>query len=253
MSTVMGQPATLLLDRGSRSPGAPAMRVVASAPSAPADLVVPKIGLQLPRQMPFETWLRIGSQLSSVVNSSAWCLGDWLAYGEVAYNGRYRDAIDRTSLDYQTLRNYAWVARRFSLSRRRDRLSFGHHAEVASLPDVEQDFWLRKAEELDWSRNHLRREVRASLRERDGAPAGHQDQGERGQPGEPRSAEPADARTDAAKLMIKVSPAQLETFEQAAGKVGLSVTAWAAQALEEAAKHTLPPEISGIYRRLAAS
>lgn len=34
-------------------------------------------------------------------------------YGQAAYTGRYRDAIEQASLDYQTLRNYAWVARRF--------------------------------------------------------------------------------------------------------------------------------------------
>ena len=115
--------------------------------------------------------LRIGRQLEAVASSSAWCLGDWLSYGRAAYAGRYRDAVEQTSLDYQTLRNYAWVAGRFPLSRRRDTLSFGHHAEVAALPEPEQDFWLRKAGDLGWSRNHLRCEVRASLRERRAGPA----------------------------------------------------------------------------------
>jgi hypothetical protein len=124
--------------------------------AGPADVVVPSVGLRLPRQLPFESWLRIGSHLSAVANSSAWCLGDWLIYGEAAYEGRYRKAIEQTSLDYQTLRNYAWVARSFPMARRRDALSFGHHAEIAALPEAEQDYWLRKAEELSWSRNKLR-------------------------------------------------------------------------------------------------
>jgi hypothetical protein len=64
----------------------------------------------------------------------------WLIHGENAYSGRYRDAIEQTSLDYQTLRNYAWVARSLPLSRRRDTLSFAHHAEVARPPECEQDF-----------------------------------------------------------------------------------------------------------------
>src|SRR6266498_3549626 len=46
----------------------------------------------------------IARQLSVAVSSSAWCLGDWLRYGEAAYASRYRDAIQQTSLDYQTLR-----------------------------------------------------------------------------------------------------------------------------------------------------
>ena len=123
-------------------------------------------GLQLPRRLPFERWLGIGMQLSAASTSAARCLGDWLIFGEQAYAGRYRDAIELTSLDYQTLRNYAWVAKRFTLSRRRDTLSFGHHAEVAALAEPEQDFWLRKAETHQWPVKQLRREVRASLAER---------------------------------------------------------------------------------------
>src|SRR5947209_690732 len=118
-----------------------------------------KVGLQFPKQLSFEGWLTVGRQLASVVTSSAWCLGDWIVYGESAYSGRYRDAVEQTSLDYQTLRNYAWVARRFAYDRRRAALSFGHHAEVAGLTDPEQDYWLRKAEDQGWSRNRLRREV----------------------------------------------------------------------------------------------
>ena len=94
-------------------------------------------GLQLPQRLPFQRWLDIGRQLSAVCTSAAWCLGDWLVFGEKAYAGRYREAIEQTGLDYQTLRNYAWVARKFIMSRRRDTISFGHHAEVAALAGPE--------------------------------------------------------------------------------------------------------------------
>ena len=60
---------------------------------------------------------------------------------------------------YQTLRNLAWVARSFETSRRRDSLSFAHHAEVAALPQAEQELWLNRAERLGWSRNELRRQL----------------------------------------------------------------------------------------------
>jgi hypothetical protein len=151
--------------RAGQWPAAPQGSV--SLQAGPRDVVViPGRGLRLPQQLPFERWLQVGRRLADIYSSSAFCLGDWLAYGQAAYAGRYRAAIERTSLDYQTLRNYAWVARRFSLSRRRDSLSFGHHAEVAALPGAEQDFWLRKAEELSWSVKQLRRQVRASHDER---------------------------------------------------------------------------------------
>ena len=65
------------------------------------------MGLALPSRLPFERWLNIGMQLSAASTSVAWCLGDWLAFGERAFAGHYRQAVEATCLDYQTLRNYA--------------------------------------------------------------------------------------------------------------------------------------------------
>jgi hypothetical protein len=136
-------------------------------PSSPGALdnsvLLRKSGLLFARGVGFNKWEAIGQQLLSVTESTTWWIADWIAYGEQTFQDRYREAVQRTSLNYQTLRNYVWVARRFELSRRRDSLSFGHHAEVAALEQPEQDYWLRKAEELTWSRNRLRNEVRNSL------------------------------------------------------------------------------------------
>ena len=68
-----------------------------------------------------------------------------------------------TGLSYQTLRNYAWIAGRYPVARRRDDLSFGHHAEVASLSEDDQDMWLLRSSVQKWSRNDLRRALRAEL------------------------------------------------------------------------------------------
>jgi hypothetical protein len=204
--------------------------------------ILPKKGLELPSSLTlsFEKWLRIGEVLATVRTSSAWCLGDWLAYGEMAYSGRYRDAIKQTSLDYQTLRNYAWVARRFPISRRRESLSFGHHAEVASLPEPEQDFWLRKAEGLGWSTSHLRREVRASLSERAVSEetksanviVGELEKGEAFEP----TLEPKTTEHQRERLHLKVPVTQFELCRAAAEQAGLTVEAWAVRALLHAAR-----------------
>ncbi|GAA1335439.1 LmbU family transcriptional regulator [Saccharothrix algeriensis] len=119
-------------------------------------------GLMLPRGMSFDAWQRIGRHVLNAAESTSWWIGDLLVYGQHAYGDRYEQAIARTSLDYQTLRNYAWIAKKFPLSRRRDKLSFGHHTEVAALTDEEQDTWLLRAERLGWSRNELRRRLRAA-------------------------------------------------------------------------------------------
>jgi hypothetical protein len=191
---------------------------------------LPRIGLQIPQKFSYERWLDIGRQLADLASSSAWCLGDWLTYGEIAFNGRYREAIERTSLDYQTLRNYAWVAKRFPMSRRRDTLSFGHHTEVASRPVPEQDFWLRKAEEHGWSCKELRRNLRASLKER-----GDDDQGELESSGEQEQPRPP------SRLEVELTSAQLENYRTAAVKVGLSLDEWVVLVLEQAAGLQLQP------------
>jgi hypothetical protein len=207
-------------------------------------MVIPKRGLQFPQQLPFERWVSVGRQLSDIHTSSAWCLGDWLVFGEAAYSGRYRDAVELTCLDYQTLRNYAWVARRFALSRRRDSLSFGHHAEVAALGEAEQGFWLRKAEELRWSVKRLRRELQASLAERgsggdsppDGA-AGRDDDG--AGRGDEDGDRPGPARDLVVRVHVRISAQQLQTCRAAAARAGLTVEAWAALVLDDAARHGL--------------
>jgi hypothetical protein len=123
-------------------------------------------GLQIPTGTDYDAWMTMGRRITGVANACSWCLGDWLVYGEQEFGSRYKAALRATSLDYQTLRNYAWVARRFDASRRRDNLSFQHHAEVVSLPDAHQDLWLRRAERDRWSRNELRRQLRSERQQR---------------------------------------------------------------------------------------
>ena len=116
--------------------------------------------VQLRVGMSFEDWTQFGCRLAHVSSASAWALGDWLLFGQRNFRGRYRTALALTSLDYQTLRNYAWVAGRFPPARRRAALSFQHHAELAALTEPEQELWLRRAEGEGWSRNELRRRLR---------------------------------------------------------------------------------------------
>jgi hypothetical protein len=125
-------------------------------------VLVSRVGLRIASAVDYETWVRAGLRIAETHDSSTWCLGDWLVYGQEHYEKRYGEAVEAIGLDYQTLRNYAWVARRFPLYRRRRCLSFQHHAEVAALPEREQDHWLSLAEQFGWSRNALRRNVRAA-------------------------------------------------------------------------------------------
>ncbi len=159
----------------------------------------------------FESWERIGRNLSLLGNSTAWWLGDWLVFGEEFFPDRYTRAVESTSLAYQTLRNYAWVARAFPLSRRRDKLSLQHHLVVAALPEHEQEDWLTRAERGMWSQRRLRQELRASRQEQ----------------------WPAESGTTS--LVLKVPRESRRRWEEAAGAVGLAVPDWIVQTLDEVA------------------
>ncbi|MEV5873301.1 LmbU family transcriptional regulator [Streptomyces sp. NPDC052101] len=202
---------------------------------------VQKSGMTFPQNLSERAWERIGTGLRELTNSSAWWLADWLIFGEAAYGlRRYREAIERTGLDYQTLRNYAWVARRFEHHRRRDSLSFAHHAEVTRLSPAEQDYWLRKAEQQKWSRNELRKAVRASLAEQSGQsdtpPSGGNEKQEVPRPVELAGAD--QRRRKVTTLTIELDAGQLDYYSKVAAAHGLPVDKWVTQVLDAAERRT---------------
>lgn len=139
----------------------PRTRRAGGAEAGRDQVLTTKVGLHIPVGLAFEEWERAGRQLSGLLNSSSWWLGDWLIYGKDQYADRYERGIRAAGLQYQTLRNYAWVSRRFELHRRRPELSFQHHAELASLPVDEQEAWLDRAERKKWNTKQLRNAIRA--------------------------------------------------------------------------------------------
>lgn len=172
-------------------------------------------GLELRLGLSYNAWLNVGSRIARISNASAWWLGDWVIYGEQSYGMRYRAALRATALDYQTLRNYAWVARAFEPFRRRSGVSFQHHAEVAALPQADQDLWLERAERLQWSRNELRRRMRADM--------------------------PADPSADerATTLRVRVTTDREQKWRLAAEAADQALPDWVAAAADDAAEAVL--------------
>ena len=172
-----------------------------------------KTGLIIPAGVSLEAWTNVGQSLHRISDSSSWWLGDWLLYGEKNYPGRYREAVEKTGLDYQTLRNYAWVARAFEPSRRRDKLSFQHHAEVAAQSPEQQTVWLIRALQFGWSRRRLREELRGTRKE---------------------------TKIDAAKgkidFQVSIAEEQHRRWLDAAAREDLSLSTWIADTLDEAAR-----------------
>jgi hypothetical protein len=219
-----------------KSPSTDPLVKLSSADALDNSVLLRKSGLLFAHRVGFNKWETIGRQLFSVSESTTWWIADWIVYGEETFEDRYREAVQWTSLNYQTLRNYVWVARQFELSRRHDNLCFGHHAEVAALEQPEQDYWLRKAEELTWSRNQLRNEVRNSLRLRQ-AENGSQN-GYTTEYYEDRTEDSDDAEASAASNIAKVLSLHLTTrqfaqFTTIAQSRNQKLEEWALQELEK--------------------
>ncbi|MFD9889706.1 LmbU family transcriptional regulator [Amycolatopsis sp. NPDC059027] len=174
------------------------------------------VGLRIPTDLSFEEWTLAGKRLSGLMDASAWWLGDWLVFGKKYYSDSYQRVIRTVGLRYQTLRNYAWVARRFEIARRRSALTFQHHAEVASLPFVEQERLLDCAEQEAWTTKQLRIAIRASrvVDSETQAPARKQSH-------------------------IKVPDDHVDVWRKAADAAGTNFDHWVRETLDQAAEEAL--------------
>jgi hypothetical protein len=112
--------------------------------------------LILPEGMAYPEWEAAGEKLRMIHGASSFWVGDWLNFGERKFGEMYTQAIETTGKDYGTLANYKYVTSRINPSRRRENLSFAHHAEVAVFEPAEQDKWLNLAVTESLSRNELR-------------------------------------------------------------------------------------------------
>lgn len=180
------------------------------------------VGLHIPIDLSYEDWARAGHQLSGILDSSAWWLGDWLVFGKAKYSDCYQLAIQGAGLRYQTLRNYAWVARRFDMSRRRAKLTFKHHAEVASLPEEEQERLLDQAEHELWTTKQLRNAIREG----------------RGEEPEERPLVGTNSRIDVPKNRVSI-------WRRAADHEGVDFDHWVLTMLDRAATDILSNEYAG--------
>jgi hypothetical protein len=123
------------------------------------------IGWAPGRDLDAREWASAGRRLGTVGRCIQWLIGDWIAYGNEKFGERYARASKITGYDTQTLMNMVYVASRFSVSRRRENLSWSHHESLAAVDVKEQDEWLDRATEHRWSVSDLRTMRRMSRKE----------------------------------------------------------------------------------------
>lgn len=118
------------------------------------------ISLSLPESLTFEQWEAIGAELANRAKKLNWWIGDWWAAGHHRYGERARLAARGLfGKEFKTLANIASVCRAFEPARRREHLSWSHHAEAAALSPNAADMLLDLAERDRLSKAQIRAAV----------------------------------------------------------------------------------------------
>jgi len=98
------------------------------------------------------------------VDKYQFVLGDLMLRGEQALGeDAYAKAAAATGKQPETLRHYAWVAKRVPAVVRTTALTFNHHRQVAKLSSGAQMAWLARAEAEGLSVVDLKKAIRAAM------------------------------------------------------------------------------------------
>ena len=116
-----------------------------------------QLGLSFDVETTFEQWAAMGEVFKAAPDRLMWALGDWLAFGGAKkWGDKYDSAAISTGYPPAVLRDARWVAESIPAERRRMRLSWAHHREVAHLDEVAQEKWLSKADASQMAREALK-------------------------------------------------------------------------------------------------
>lgn len=121
-------------------------------------------GLIFRADTPFEVWGPLTARLIVAHKRLEFAIADAINFGR-RYGERYANWVHDSQLAPQTLHNIALVGRQVDASRRREDISFAHHAEVGSLPPKMQDSLLKLAVDNGWKRDELRDAARTARRQ----------------------------------------------------------------------------------------
>jgi len=126
-----------------------------------------RTGLQIQEDVSEDEWWAFFDVIGAFETSVQWIIGDALVYGEDKLHKTYDEVAARLErYRPDTLKQYAFVARRMPPIMRVAGLSFGHHqvvAQMANLTDVERSTLLKNALEHKWSVRALREKVAGAL------------------------------------------------------------------------------------------
>jgi hypothetical protein len=137
----------------------------------PPSCTVTRRGLTLREGLSRDEWLGIGTKIGELAGATSWILGDFFAYGDQFYtnakgakqvpDGLYEKLATEIGVSYGTLANSKYVCTALPLSRRRERLTFGHAQEIVGRSEPKDyDKWIDLAVEGGLSIKALRERMR---------------------------------------------------------------------------------------------
>ena len=117
---------------------------------------ITQTALVLPPETPYDQCEALATMFGQLHRTSAWLIGDLLNHIERVYGETYAQAAEATGLSKGALMNYTSVCSHIPRSRRRAKVPFSTHMEVAYLEPAEQERWLKEAERNRWTKEELR-------------------------------------------------------------------------------------------------
>lgn len=151
-------------------------------------------GLTFKAEITPAEWYETALAIQKFDGKLQWYLGDLAVYAESPVTGwgesKYADLVAATGYDYNTMKRFAVVARRFPTLFRETlleqgararpiTLSWSHFSTVTALDDNFAAYWLQKAADNAWGRDKLREEIRkwreerGEIAEKEEEPIGH--------------------------------------------------------------------------------
>jgi len=107
--------------------------------------IVTRNGIEISENATIDEILNKLEEVVAVETAVHWAYGDLLAFGEAQKWGAfYERAQEITGKSYQTLANYAWVARSIHFSLRGEKLSYGHYKLIAKFQPKQQEQWIQR-------------------------------------------------------------------------------------------------------------
>lgn len=118
------------------------------------------LGFSLPTDITFDRYEAIGRLFGTAHEALKFAIGDWLLEGTKVFGDDVYQAAEATGISKVSLMQYVRVAERIQMERRHPLLTWSHHRAVVALEPDEQDLWLKRAAESDWSKSVLEEHIR---------------------------------------------------------------------------------------------